>query len=208
MYPDSWIYRGFTSCILDLWWKQNDGQDNDLRKTTWLQVDFLSTDGFNSEILPCGFVMQRQILINVNISLPTCLICPYTYKGPITAHNALENGTWFRLMTDAQYIALSLTSRNHYLDPTNRDISRVHCNSLFSPYSSGFFHRHWGNHKIAPVPVKQPWRIWVHKSMHCGLIYDHSTAKHKKLCISSGLPHWHWGNHMIVSEATLKYVYG
>ena len=25
MYPDSWIYRGFTSCNFDLWWKQNGG---------------------------------------------------------------------------------------------------------------------------------------------------------------------------------------
>ena len=32
MYPDSWIYRGFTSCNFDLWWKQNGGKDDDLRK--------------------------------------------------------------------------------------------------------------------------------------------------------------------------------
>ena len=29
------------------------------------------------------------------------------------------------------------------------------------PYSSGLFHWHWGNRMIAPVQVKQPWRIWV-----------------------------------------------
>ena len=33
----------------------------------WLQVDFLCTDDFYLEILPCGFVMQRQIMINVII---------------------------------------------------------------------------------------------------------------------------------------------
>ena len=27
------------------------------------------------------------------------------------------------------------------------------------PYTSGLIHWHWGNHTIAPVPVKQPWRI-------------------------------------------------
>ena len=32
MYPDSWIYRGFRRCNFDLCWKQNGGQDNDLRK--------------------------------------------------------------------------------------------------------------------------------------------------------------------------------
>ena len=28
-------------------------------------------------------------------------------------------------------------------------------------YSSGLIHWHWGNHMIAPVPVNQPWRIWI-----------------------------------------------
>ena len=31
----------------------------------------------------------------------------------------------------------------------------------FYPYPSGLLHWHWGNHMIAPVPVKQPWRIQV-----------------------------------------------
>ena len=34
----------------------------------------------------------------------------------------------------------------------------------FYPYPSGLLHWHWGNHMIAPVSVKQPWRIWVNKS--------------------------------------------
>ena len=29
------------------------------------------------------------------------------------------------------------------------------------PYSSGLLHWHWGNHMIAPMRVKWPWRIWV-----------------------------------------------
>ena len=28
-------------------------------------------------------------------------------------------------------------------------------------YSSGLLPWHWGNHMIAPVPVKYPWRVWV-----------------------------------------------
>ena len=67
MYPGSWIYRGFTGCNFDLWWKQNGGEVNDLHKNECLQVDYLCQDGFNSEILPNGFVMQHQILINVII---------------------------------------------------------------------------------------------------------------------------------------------
>ena len=33
----------------------------------------------------------------------------------------------------------------------------------FYPYPLGLFHWHWGNHMIAPVPVKQLQRIWVNK---------------------------------------------
>ena len=38
MYPDIWIYCGFTSCNFDLWWKQNGGLDNDLRKIHTFKV--------------------------------------------------------------------------------------------------------------------------------------------------------------------------
>ena len=37
-------------------------------------------------------------------------------------------------------------------------------NGQFNPYPSGLLHWHWGNHTIAPVPVKQPWMIWVYNS--------------------------------------------
>ena len=32
---------------------------------------------------------------------------------------------------------------------------------VWYPYPPGFLHWHWGNHMIAPVPVKEPWRLWV-----------------------------------------------
>ena len=41
--------------------------------------------------------------------------------------NIEKHGAWFGLMTVARYIALSLISRYHCLDPTNRDISGLHC---------------------------------------------------------------------------------
>ena len=49
------------------------------------------------------------------------------YIAIAIVHNALENGVWFWLKTVTRYIALSLISRYHCLDPTSRDISRVHC---------------------------------------------------------------------------------
>ena len=85
---------------------------------------FLCTDGFNSEILPRGFVMQCQILINVNIFVAYELNLPHTKSLLLLAMR------WkFWLMTDARYISLPLISRYHCLDTTNRDISRVHCNT-------------------------------------------------------------------------------
>ena len=34
-------------------------------------------------------------------------------------------------------------------------------NGWFCPYSSGLLPQHWANHAIAPVLMKQPWKIWV-----------------------------------------------
>ena len=33
--------------------------------------------------------------------------------------------------------------------------------AIFHPYLPGLLNWHWGNPMIAPVPVKQPWKIWV-----------------------------------------------
>ena len=35
---------------------------------------------------------------------------------------------------------------------------------LIFPYPSGLLHWHCGNLKIAPVPAKQPWWIWINTS--------------------------------------------
>ena len=53
--------------------------------------------------------------------------------------------------------------------------------SGFYSYSSGLLHWHWGN-KIAPVPVKQPWRIWVSRSQEStwNSWYIHNKRKHNK----------------------------
>ena len=37
-------------------------------------------------------------------------------------------------------------------------------NGQFYPYHSGSLHWHWDNLWIVPVPVKQPWMIWVNNS--------------------------------------------
>ena len=51
-------------------------------QNTWLQVAHLCTDCFNLEILPRGFVMQRQILINVIIFFAYVLYLPLNTQRP------------------------------------------------------------------------------------------------------------------------------
>ena len=53
---------------------------------------------------------------------------------------------------------------------------------LIFPYPSGLLHWHCGNLTIAPVPAKQPWRIWINTSsefiMHdCITTTKQSTTK-------------------------------
>ena len=39
----------------------------------------------------------------------------------------------------------------------------------FYPYPSRLLHWHWGNLMIAPVPVKQPWRIWINATQESNM---------------------------------------
>ena len=61
------------------WWVGQRSPQN-----TWLQVDYLCADSFNLEILPCGFVMQRQILVYVIIFVAYVLNLLLTGKAPLS----------------------------------------------------------------------------------------------------------------------------
>ena len=70
--------------------------------------------------------MQRQILINVMIFFAYALNLPHTKApSPLTTRWKTWPGFW--LMAVARYIALPLISRYLSMDPTNRDISGLHC---------------------------------------------------------------------------------
>ena len=56
----------------------------------------------------------------------------------------------------------------------------VWCMSFY-PYPSGLLHSHWGNLMIAPVPVKQPWRIWQMNHMNLLRTDDIMTTKQSVL---------------------------
>ena len=76
-------------------------------------------------------VLQRQLLISDMIFVAYELNLPLNMEKPL-----LVNGAWFGLMTVVRYITLSLISRYHCLDPTNRDISGLHCISFHSHFAS------------------------------------------------------------------------
>ena len=87
------------------------------------------------------------------------------------------------------YILLKVLLFNAYVISTSQELHSwfmLCCVLLwfggfqFYPCSSGLLHWHWGNHMIAPVPVKQPWRIWInisHKSSNKYDITKQSTTK-------------------------------
>ena len=81
------------------------------------------------------------------------------------------------------WICLSICSYNE-LCP-----SLPHCYCLMLDdlsISSGLLHWHWGNHLIAPLPVKWPWRIWVNTVLQFTVLgsCNQNETKHNKTCIS------------------------
>ena len=61
----------------------------------------------------------------------------------------------------------------------------------YLPISFGMLPWHWGNHMIAPVPVKQPWRIWVN--------YNWPPSNHNKIQQSVNHMHNSWDLLTIIS---------
>ena len=99
----------------------------DRRKMHGFEFGHLRRDNLGLNIVLRSFVMQRLILIKIIPLFVYMLNLWLLMQNPIIAHIALEQGTWCWLLTSAGYIALSLISQYHCLDPNNRDISRVHC---------------------------------------------------------------------------------
>ena len=91
--------NGFTSRNFDLCWKQKWRVGQRSTQNTWLLVAYLYTDGFNLEIVTCGFVMQRQILINVIIFVAFVLNLPLNTQRPyhhsqLAGKLGLDFGSW------------------------------------------------------------------------------------------------------------------
>ena len=128
LYLDSWIYfTSFTSCNVDLRWNKMVGRTTISAKNMAL-IDYLWTDSFDSEILPCGFVMQCKVfLIHVILFTVYVLNLPLNTQRPFYRSQCAGKWFWFWFMTDARYIVLPLILWDHCLDPTNGNISRVHC---------------------------------------------------------------------------------
>ena len=118
MYTDSYITVLWVATSIFGETKWQVGQRSP--QNTWLQVDYLCTDGFNSEILSHEFVIQCQTLINIIIFVVSVLNLLLNTKkkhimgcsGPrrlgianlcvevcdIIDHNVLEYEIWFWLI--------------------------------------------------------------------------------------------------------------
>ena len=68
--------------------------------------------------------MLHQFLSNIIIFVVYMLNLKLNAQN---SHYCSQRAEVWNLMTVARYIALSLISRYHCLDPANRYISRVHC---------------------------------------------------------------------------------
>ena len=70
--------------------------------------------------------------------------------------------------------------------------------NIYYPCASGLLHWHWGNHMIAPVPVKWPWRICLNKLHKSPIADNQNKTKHNKTmsiyygtwCIFMGWIQW------------------
>ena len=80
------------------------------------------------------------------------------HKGPVTRKMFLFDDVimLFQGLFNAAYIWYKNYTHGWRFIALNVGLYR----SIY-PYISGLLHWHWGNHMIAPVPVKQTWRIWV-----------------------------------------------
>ena len=65
-------------------------------------------------------------------------------------------------------------------------LSRSHV--IYWPYSPGLLHGHWGNRTIAPVPVKQPWRIWLNPA--CTKLWQNMNYVYNSWDVLLMLNHW------------------
>ena len=168
MYPDSWIYRGFTSCNFDVCWKQNGGQVNDLRKIHGFRLLIYAQTAlvWNSTTRFCNATSNFDKCHDI-----LCLRAEFAAKhtkapSPLTTRWKTWPGFW--LMAVARYIALPLISRYLSMDPTNRDISGLHC---ISPLLM-----HWRYYSVALKPswlVRASTCCWLSHIWHSTLSYTY-----------------------------------
>ena len=85
---------------------------------------------------------------------------------------------------------------------------------LIFPYPSGLLHWHCGNLRIAPVPAKQPWWIWINTSWEfimndCITTTKQSTTKPcayflgYTVCIKPR-PYLYWNIDLCAAESTIE----
>ena len=101
-----------------------------------------------------GHLKHQRAHYDVSVMLPTYLLFhltltqsfDYIYNYIRSYPCNIEDIPWISLAHRLRFVVLCLVYQ------------------LICPHPSGLLHWHWGNHTIAPVPVKWPWKVWANAS--------------------------------------------
>ena len=120
----------------------------------------------------------KRIFLNENVRISIKISPKFVPKGPINNNPALVQIMAWRRSGDkplSEPIMVSLLThicitRPQWVNGVVQDCGNF-CDAArywyILPIFAGLLHCHWGNHMIAPVAVKQPWRMWANESPDC-----------------------------------------
>ena len=142
-------------------------------------------DGAND--IPGYFYINWDIFFKWNafkITVLSCFICPGF--NVLWWHHAVDTPStvWFNDWCVVYSVTDLLTpSRAAY-----PEIFRTARSCRFYPYRQPLTHLHCSIYTIIPMPMKQPWRIWVFKPQKSSRTHKSNQTKHRKImCVFYGL---------------------
>ena len=149
-----------------------------------------SIDGAND--VPGYFYLNWDIVVKWNAFKITSVMSSYICPGfnVLWWHHAVDTPSTVRWMdinslTDSMTEVSSLIRwqiySHHHLQHT---LKYLHSLLSILPISSAIFtHLHCSTYTIVPMPMKQPWMIWVYKPQESSRTHKSNQTKHtKKSC--------------------------
>ena len=154
----------------------------------WVKVKIhICIDGAND--FRGYFYLNWDIFFKWNtfkITVMSCSICPGF--NVLLWHHAVDTPStvWFndwRVVVDSRLQIYS----HHHVQHTLKYLHTARC-CRFYPYRQPLKHLHCSIYTIMPMPMRQPWRIWVHKPKESNRSHLSNQTKHTKImCVFYGL---------------------